>query len=53
MRIRTAAVALSVAIAFAGSAWACGADKSTKVDTKQQTATAQPVKHDSSKKTGG
>lgn len=54
MHIRTAAVALSVAIAFAGSAWACGADKTTKIDTKQQTAsTAQPVKQDASKKKGG
>jgi hypothetical protein len=53
MHTRTAAVALSVAIAFAGSAWACGADKTTKIDTKQQTAATQPVKQDVLKKKGG
>lgn len=53
MRLQTAAVLVALAIAAAGSASACGADKTTKVDTKQQTASTQPVKHDTSKKTGG
>ncbi len=52
MRIRTAAVALTVAIAFTGSALACGADKSAKVQTKQQTASTQTMKSDTAKKKG-
>jgi hypothetical protein len=53
MRIRTAAVALTVAIAFAGSALACGADKSAKVQTKEKTASTQTLKADTAKKKGG
>jgi hypothetical protein len=52
MRIRTAAVLVALAIAAAGPASACGADKTTKVDTKQQTAT-QTLKQDTAKKKGG
>ncbi len=49
----TAAVALSLAIALAGPAAACGANKSTKVDSKQQTASTQTQKVDTTKKNGG
>jgi hypothetical protein len=52
MRIRTAAMALTIAIAFTGLALACGADKSSSVQTKQQTASAQTLKADTAKKKG-
>ena len=53
MRVQTAAVLVALAIAAAGPAAACGADKTTKADTKQQTASTQPVKQDTAKKKGG
>lgn len=47
MRILKTAVAVSVVMAFTGSAWACDKDHSAKVDqVKQQTASAQPAKTD-------
>jgi hypothetical protein len=51
MRVRTVAVLVALAIAAAGPASACGAGKTTKVDTKQQTAST--VKQDPAKKKGG